>query len=155
MKSQQRKKMEKSSKPEYLAIIKLRRAINADAKAKGVLNRLRMRKKLTMAVFKNTPEILAQMTVVKDYTTYGEIDAALFEEIMKKRGKEYKGPVQDSKKKIKYTFITYQGKNYNPYFALHPPIGGFERGGIKKSFQLHGALGYRGEKIKELIARML
>ena len=155
MKSLQRKKMEKSSKPEYLAIIKLRSAINADAKATGVLNRLRMRKKLTLAVFKNTPEILAQMTVVKDYTTYGEIDAALFEEIMKKRGKEYKGPVEDSKKKIKYPFITYQGKKLRPFFALHPPIGGFERGGIKKPFQLHGALGYRGEKIKELIARML
>ena len=155
MKSLQRKKMEKSSKPEYLAIIKLRSAINADAKATGVLNRLRMRKKLTLAVFKNTPEILAQMTVVKDYTTYGEIDAALFEEIMKKRGKEYKGPVEDSKKKIKYPFIAYQGKKLRPFFALHPPIGGFERGGIKKPFQLHGALGYRGEKIKELIARML
>jgi large subunit ribosomal protein L30 len=40
-------------------------------------------------------------------------------------------------------------------FRLHPPRKGYERGGIKKPFKLGGALGFRGEKINELIARMM
>ena len=38
---------------------------------------------------------------------------------------------------------------------LHPPRGGFERKGIKIPFKVGGALGYRGEKISDLIKRML
>jgi large subunit ribosomal protein L30 len=38
---------------------------------------------------------------------------------------------------------------------LHPPRGGYERKGIKISFNLGGALGYRGDKINKLISKML
>lgn len=41
-----------------------------------------------------------------------------------------------------------------PVFRLHPPSKGF-KGKVKKSFQAGGELGYRGEKINELIKRML
>ena len=40
-------------------------------------------------------------------------------------------------------------------FRLNPPRGGFERKGIKVSFNSGGALGYRGEKINSLIKKML
>ena len=66
-----------------------------------------------------------------DRTTYGEINEETHKELVAKRGK---------------------GKKY---FALHPPRGGFERKGIKKSYTQKGALGYRGEKINDLIKRML
>ena len=41
------------------------------------------------------------------------------------------------------------------FFRLHPPIGGFERKGIKKPYSIGGALGYRKEKINNLIKKML
>ena len=40
-------------------------------------------------------------------------------------------------------------------FRLKPPSKGFERKGIKMSFKEGGALGYRGEKINELLERMI
>jgi len=40
------------------------------------------------------------------------------------------------------------------FSRLHPPRGGFERKGIKKSFSVGGALGYRGEKMNDLLRKM-
>lgn len=44
--------------------------------------------------------------------------------------------------------------NIQPVFKLHPPTKGF-KGKIKKSYGMGGELGYREEKINELIKRML
>ena len=41
------------------------------------------------------------------------------------------------------------------FFRLKPPLHGFERGGIKKPFSLGGVLGYRKDKINDLIKRMI
>jgi len=41
-----------------------------------------------------------------------------------------------------------------PVFKLHPPTKGF-KGKIKKSYVAGGELGYRGEKINELVRRMI
>ena len=40
-------------------------------------------------------------------------------------------------------------------FALSPPRGGFERKGIKASFSDKGALGYRADKINDLLKKMM
>jgi len=141
---------------EYLVVLKVRSAIDANPKISGILQRLKLRRKLTLAVFPNTPEILNQIKEVKDYTTSGEIDSEFLGRIIEARGKEYKGRLTDSKKKLKYEgHIKYKNKLYKGHFHLHPPRGGFERKGIKKSFTQGGVLGARGEKIKELIERML
>ena len=41
------------------------------------------------------------------------------------------------------------------FFRLNSPRGGFERAGIKRSFAVGGALGYRGSGINDLIRRMI
>ena len=41
------------------------------------------------------------------------------------------------------------------YFRLMPPVKGFARQGIKKPFSMGGALGYRKDKINDLIKRMI
>jgi len=41
------------------------------------------------------------------------------------------------------------------FFRLNPPKGGFERKGIKIQYSLGGALGYRKEKINDLVVKML
>ena len=84
----------------------------------------------------------------KDYVTWGEIDDETYNLLVEKRGKEYKGRLTDSKKKINYKkFIIINNKKYKKYFRLSPPRGGFERKGIKTPFTKSGALGYRKEKI--------
>ena len=81
--------------------------------------------------------------------------ASAIKKIIDKRGKEYKGRLEDSKRKIKYTrFLEFNRKRYKPYFGLHPPTGGFEKAGIKQPLSKGGALGYRKQFFK-LIERML
>ena len=46
-------------------------------------------------------------------------------------------------------------KELDRVMHLHPPRGGFERKGIKKTFRQGGAQGHRGEKINDLIRKML
>ena len=46
-------------------------------------------------------------------------------------------------------------KGLKPFFRLKPPEGGFERKGIKNPFSIGGALGYRKEKINQLIKKMI
>ena len=41
------------------------------------------------------------------------------------------------------------------FFKLCPPKGGFETKGIKQPYSLGGVLGYRKDKINELILKML
>jgi len=45
-------------------------------------------------------------------------------------------------------------KNIQPVFKLHPPTKGY-KGKTKKGYTMGGELGYRGEKIEELIKRMI
>jgi large subunit ribosomal protein L30 len=92
----------------------------------------------------------------KDYVTWGEIDDETLKMLAEKRGEEYKGRETDSKNKIKYKkFISINGKKYKRYFRLSPPRKGFERKGIKVPFSKGGAIGYRKEKINDLIKRMI
>ena len=108
---------------------------------------------------------------VNDYITWGEARPESIEGLLVKRGKvtggkaledahvkevgiaktvkEYAKNISDGKAKI--TDV----KKLKPVFRLSPPVKGFERAGIKKPFTTGGALGYRGEKINELIERML
>jgi len=93
---------------------------------------------------------------VKDYVTWGEIDDETYRLLVEKRGEEFKGRLTDSKKKINYKkFIIVNNKKYKKYFRLSPPRGGFERKGIKTPFTKSGALGYRKEKINDLIKKMV
>ena len=41
------------------------------------------------------------------------------------------------------------------FFKLNPPVKGFERKGIKVPFAQGGVVGYRKDKIKDILTRML
>ncbi|MBU1204982.1 MAG: uL30 family ribosomal protein [Nanoarchaeota archaeon] len=100
--------------------------------------------------------LLGMIKKAKDYVTWGEIDDETYNLLVEKRGEEFKGRETDSKKKINYKkFIIVNNKKYKKYFRLSPPRGGFERKGIKTPFTKSGALGYRKEKINDLIKKMI
>jgi large subunit ribosomal protein L30 len=140
----------------YIAVVKIRSKIDASDKIKFALDNLRLRNKLRCAVFLDNPSIRGQLRIVKDFTTFGTISEEFLGEMLKKRGEEFTTRDQDSKGKIKYGgFLTHDKKKFKSVLRLHPPVGGFERKGIKKPFNLGGALGDRKDKIKDLIVRML
>ncbi|MCH8329067.1 MAG: 50S ribosomal protein L30, partial [Nanoarchaeota archaeon] len=79
-----------------------------------------------------------------------------YDALVEKRMEEYKGRVSDRKGKINYNrFIDVNGKRIKKIFRLNSPKKGYGRKGVKISFTKGGALGYRGDKIKDLILRMI
>jgi len=105
----------------------------------------------------------------KDYITWGEIDAATLENMIRVRGRlagdmtitdeyisantEFATVADMANAMIGNDYRMKDMEGAKAVFRLHPPAKGYE--GIKRSYRNGGALGYRGEAINELIARML
>lgn len=116
-----------------IAVIKIRGTANARGEIIDTLQMLGLHRKNAMVLLDKREDVLGMVKKVKDYVTYGEIDEA-FEKILKeKRPAEYE----------------------KGYFNLNPPRGGFEKLGIKKSYSVGGAVGYRKEEIISLIKKMM
>ncbi len=116
---------------------------------------LRLHRKNTCVLLEDTPALRGMINKVKDFVAWGEISEATFQELIKKRGQLYQGRRTDTKEKYQYKAAAIHGQNYKPYFTLNPPRKGFGRKGIKVAYAAGGALGYRGDKINDLIQRMI
>ncbi|MCB9358584.1 uL30 family ribosomal protein [Candidatus Woesearchaeota archaeon] len=107
-----------------IAAIRIRGG-RVERKIADALTTMKLTNQNIMVVYENKPSVVGALKKVKDYITWGELDA-------------------ENEKKYGETDV----------HTMHPPRGGFERKGIKKSFSIGGALGYRGDKINELIVKM-
>jgi large subunit ribosomal protein L30 len=118
-----------------IAVIRIKGRVGLSEKINETLNRLRIRKKYSCVVLKGSNEEIGMIEKLRDFVAYGEIKDDVYKELVKIRGR--KG--QDGKLK--------------PFFRLHPPRKGIES---KKHFGVgKGVLGNNGEKINDLILRML
>ena len=149
--------MTEEKNPGKIAVIRIRGQVDIRKGIKETLVLLHLNKPNWATVLDATPCNLGMVKKAKDYITYGEIDDATFKLLAEKRGEAYLGREKDSKGKIDYSrkYVVINNKKLKPFFRLMPPKGGFERKGIKKSFKQGGALGDRGDKINELIKRMI
>ncbi|MBN4049217.1 uL30 family ribosomal protein [archaeon AH-315-M20] len=139
-----------------LAVIRIRGIINIQRDIKRTLNQLRLYKKNFCVVVPSNKSSLGMVTKVKDYVTWGEIDDKTYDLLIDKKSEEYQDRITDRKQKIKYNrFLDIKGKKIKKYFRLNSPKKGYGRKGIKAPFNKGGALGYRAEKINELIKRMI
>ncbi|MBN1792331.1 uL30 family ribosomal protein [Candidatus Woesearchaeota archaeon] len=120
-----------------LAIILVRGLIHARKDIIATIDNFMLRQKLACVVVPDTPLNRASVMKCKDYVTFGTITDETYNLLVEKRGEK------DCSGKLK------------KFFRLHPPRGGFEKKGIKKPFNLGGALGHRGEKMNDLIQKML
>lgn len=139
-----------------IAIVRVRGSIHLRRDIKDTLNLLRLYRQNYCVMVEDNPSYRGMIKKIKDYVTYGEIDDETYKMLLKKRGEKYKGREKDRKGKIEYKkFIVVDGKKIKPFFRLSPPLKGFGRKGIKVGYKTHGALGYRGVKINELLKRMM
>mgnify|MGYP000029319017 CR=1 FL=1 len=145
------------NKTKKIAVIRIRGRVGVRKEIKHTLELLRLYRKNYCVVLPATESILGMVKKVNSYVTWGEIDDETFKLLLEKRGEPYKGRITDSKGKIKYErkYLVLNKKKYKPYFRLNNPKGGFGRKGIKIPFSVGGGAGYRGEKINDLIRRML
>lgn len=138
-----------------LVVVLIRGQVNVTQSIKDTLMLMNLNRKNNAVVLENNPVNQGMIKKVKDYITWGEISEENFKQLVEKRGEEYHGREQDSKGKYIYKTLNVNGKKYKKYFRLNPPRKGFGRKGIKIAFKAGGALGYRGEKINDLLMRML
>ena len=116
-----------------ICIIRIKGRVGIDKDINETLNRLRLRKKYTCVVIKETKENLGMIKKVKNFVAFGGISDEMYNKLKEKRGKKDK----DGKLKM--------------FFRLHPP-----RKGINSKIHFpKGVLGNNGEKINDLLERMI
>lgn len=139
-----------------IAVIRIRGITGVRYDIDNTLDKLNLYKKNYCVVVPKTSAYMGMIKKVKDYVTWGDIEESTYNTLIEKRAEEYTGRATDRKGKIKYNwFIDVNDKKIKKNFRLNSPKKGYGRKGIKVPFNNGGALGYRGDKIKNLIMRMV
>ena len=153
-----------------VVVVRVRGDVGIGADVRETMKLLRLYRKNYCGVFPSTDCMLGMIQRVKDFVTFGEIDKETFSKLLKLRGRlagnkplteEYlKAKVKTDFAKFADEFMGFKTElkvipGVKTFFRLHPPIGGFERLGIKKSYAEGGALGYRGKEINKLLHKMI
>jgi large subunit ribosomal protein L30 len=153
-----------------IGVVRIRGSMGVRKDIKDTMNILKLYNKNHCIIINNSPNLIGMLRKIKDYVTWGEIEEKTFKELLLKRGKiigKKNLTEQYIKEKTKLSIDEFVNEFFNfkktlndipglkSYFRLKPPVKGFERKGIKVPFSMGGVLGYRKEKINDLILRML
>lgn len=119
-------------------------------------------------LIEENPSYQGMLQKAKDYITWGEVDQETVAQLISKRGKlagNFKvtedyindntdfSSVEEFSKAMMDSGAKLEDNGIKPVFRLHPPRKGYEN--IKKTFTESGSLGYRGDKIGDLIKKMI
>ena len=152
-----------------MVIVKVRGNVRVQARIKRALTLLKLTKVNQAVLARESGTLKGSLRKVQEYVTFGEINEETLTRLLSKRGR------LEGDKRVTEAFLQSKGYHDVPelskailkgeasvkelgmksVFKLKAPSKGYGRQGIKKPFMMSGALGYRGEKINELLARML
>jgi large subunit ribosomal protein L30 len=154
-----------------LVVLRVRGRTHVVSGIADTMRMLSLTRKNTCVIVPDRKEMLNMVKVVKDYITWGEVDEKTVELLLKERGRiagdkkltdtyvkensKFKDIKSLAAAVVKGEAALKDVKGLKSFFRLNPPRKGFEREGIKAPYTLGGALGNRGEKIKDLIGRMV
>jgi large subunit ribosomal protein L30 len=159
----------KAEERKCFAVVKIRGTIRAQRETRETLEMLRLAKTNNAVLIDNRPSYIGMLYRVQNYVTWGEVSKETVASLLKKRGRLAGGKklTDEAAEKLGYKSIDalaeaitnckaeYQKlPNVQPVFNLRPPSKGF-KGTTKKSHVAGGEAGYRGEKINELVKRMI
>ncbi len=151
------------------AVIRVRGTVNVKPDIKKTMQLLRLTRANHCVLLEENAVYKGMLQIVKDYTTWGEINKETLTKLLSVRGKligdkplteEYlkKAAPYHSFEKLSEAIIENK-VNYKeipeikPVFRLNPPKKGHRT--VKRSFVNKGSLGYRKDAINTLIERML
>ena len=151
------------------AVIRIRGTVNVRTDIKDTLMMLRLNRVNHCVLLPETDSYSGMLQKVKDYVTWGEIAPETLAKMIIHRGRligdkkisdkyikantEYKSLMSFAKAVASGETRFQDLKEIKPVVRLHPPKKGYE--GVKRSYKVGGALGYRGKEINELIERMI
>jgi len=138
-----------------ILVIRISGLVEVPYSVQETLFRMRLRRKYSAVLLKETNENLKLLKVVRNFVAYGPINKETLYALIEKRAQ----PI-DKKKKLDALAVAEQldkkslaDLNIKPFFRLHPPRKGIDS---KLHFPLKkGVLGDNKEKINDLVRRML
>jgi len=139
------------------AVVRIRGGIKVNYKIKDTLTMLRLTRINHCVVVDKDPKIEGMIRKVKDFVTWGDISEATLAKLVASRGR-MEGDKRLDDKQAKDVIDAFRKnkidevKGFKLVFRMSPPRKGYE--GVKNPYP-KGALGYRGEKINELLERMM
>ena len=152
-------------------VIRVRSDRGVKPKIRDTMSMLNLTRVNHAVLIPDTPAYAGMLHKAKDYITWGEADADTIATLISERGRLVGDkPVTDASVKTGSDYSTIKAVSkaiasgeagtgdidgMKPVFRLHPPRGPKGWGGIKRSFTVGGALGFRGEAITELAGRMM
>ncbi|HLF53999.1 MAG TPA: uL30 family ribosomal protein [Candidatus Nanoarchaeia archaeon] len=135
-----------------ILIIRISGLVEMPSDAQETLFRMHLRRKYSAIILKETKETMDLLQKVRNFVAYGKVDSKTIEELVDKRGQSLSGKKIDAKKVAE--IIEKEGilkSGIKQFFRLHPPRKGIN----SKSHYPKGVLGDNGEKINDLVRRML
>jgi large subunit ribosomal protein L30 len=141
-----------------LAVVRLRGGVNLRKEIKDTLRMLRLSRVNHCVLIRKDPATEGMIRKVKDFVTWGEISDKTLERLISEKGrlagdKKIEGKqVKNILAGIKKAGNAKEAEGLKPVFRMNPPVKG--HGEIKRPYP-RGALGYRGEKINDLLERMM
>jgi large subunit ribosomal protein L30 len=160
---------EHDSERKCILAVRIRGTVSATKEARDTLKMLHLTKNNYAVLIDNRPSYAGMISTVRDYVTYGELSEESVSALIKTRGRllgrkkltdEYAkktghNSLEELTKAVSKCEVEYwKLPGITPFFRLHPPSKGF-KGKIKQGFRAGGELGYRGEKINQLMNRMI
>jgi len=139
------------------AVVRIRGSIGLNKARKDTLNMLNLTRVNHCVVIREDPSYTGMLRKIENYVTWGEITKETLEKLVLKRGRVTGNKKIEPEKVKKITETILKEKSVKntplkPVFRLHPPKKGYKS--IKVLYP-KGDAGYRGEKINELLKRMI
>ena len=122
---------------QLLAAVRIRGDIGVRKPIQDTMFMMRLYHKNFCIIMQDTAVNRGMLAKAKDFITYGEVSADTLQLLAQKRKKE---SCSSAAFKV---------------FRLNSPRKGYGRKGVKKTFVVGGALGYRKEHINDLLKRMM
>ena len=158
------------SEKKRIVIIRIKGKTGLNKDIQKTLQLLRLYKKNNCVIVPNTVTYVGMLDKIKYVVTWGEINESTCKLLLEKRGKlpgnkKLTPTYLKEKCKLDVEAFTKEFMSFKKelkdvpglklFFKLSPPVKGFESKGIKLPYSLGGVLGYRKDKINELIERMI
>lgn len=140
-----------------IAIVRVRGPIDVRPETRKTMELLRLTKRnhcVLLSEEKHKESLKGMLNRCKDYVTWGKVPAETVKMVVEKRGRlagDKKPTKEDIAAAVK-AIETGEKSNVKPVYRLHPPRKGWKS---TKYLYPRGALGPRGEKMAELLKKMV
>jgi large subunit ribosomal protein L30 len=160
---------EEAKERKSIITVRIRGTVRAPRQVRETLQMLHLTRNNYAVLIDNRPSFLGMLKTAQNFMTWGEASEETVKMLIKERGRlaGNKKLTNEYAQKVGYNSLEELGEaifncqveywklpSIQPVFRLHPPSKGF-KGKVKKGYGMGGELGFRREKINELIKRMV